>query len=108
MSGIDVKIPDEPLDLKDTLRAKLVQSNSGETSLSFVIGDSRITETISAFLWPLWKQQLETEKLSEDEFKKLCSGYEREWWLWIYGDRRYIPCMEGFIGRLSRHLNFNM
>ena len=55
------------------------------------------------WLWARWSS-LSKDGLSRDEFESVVMGYRREIWLWLAGERTWIQCCSGLLGRVARRM----
>lgn len=93
----ELHLPDEPV-------ARAV------TWTAAVIGEGRdLTEVLTAadglvpWLWSRWRT-LASAGMSEDDLARVVVDYRREIWLWLAGERTWVPCCSGLIGRIGRRL----
>jgi hypothetical protein len=56
-----------------------------------------------AWLWSRWRA-VRVAGLEEKDFLQLVGGYRRELWLWLVGERTWVQCCAGLIGRVDRRL----
>ncbi|MGH9047473.1 MAG: hypothetical protein ACRDVW_09175 [Acidimicrobiales bacterium] len=61
---------------------------------------------IAAWLWERWRV-LESAGLDRTRFVGIVTGYRREIWLWLIGERTWGQCCSGLIGRIDRRLGAN-
>ena len=71
----------------------------GAEAARVVAGD----DGIGLWLWSRWRV-LESAGLCRHEFLELATGYRRELWLWLAGERTWEQCCAGLIGRVERRL----
>lgn len=60
-------------------------------------------EGIAAWLWDRWRV-LERHGMDRPAFVDVVSGYRREIWLWLMGERTWAQCCSGLAGRTERRL----
>ena len=60
-------------------------------------------EGIAAWLWDRWRV-LERHGMDRPAFVAVVSGYRRELWLWLMGERTWSQCCSGLAGRAERRL----
>jgi hypothetical protein len=53
------------------------------------------------WLWSRWRS-LGPAGLNEDELESIVLDYRRELWLWLAGERTWVQCCSGLIGRITR------
>jgi hypothetical protein len=58
---------------------------------------------LASWLWARWRV-LEGAGLDRGAFTAILSGYRREVWLWLMGERTWAQCCSGLIGRIDRRL----
>ena len=90
-------VPDEP-------------TTRGENWLAAVLGGEELEDVLSGdadgftpWLWSRWRS-LATTGLNEEDLGLIVLGYRREIWLWLAGERTWVQCCSGLIGRISRRL----
>ena len=59
---------------------------------------------IAPWLWERWRV-LEGAGLDRVRFFAIVVGYRREIWLWLMGERTWVQCCSGLIGRIDRRLS---
>jgi len=59
---------------------------------------------IAPWLWERWRV-LERAGLDRVRFVAIVTGYRREIWLWLMGERTWTQCCSGLIGRIERRLS---
>jgi hypothetical protein len=89
-------VPDEP-----TVRAeRWLEAVLGGASLTDVLeGDDGIVD----WFWSRWKI-LAASGLERGDLARIVTGYQREIWLWLAGERTWAQCCSGLIGRIARRL----
>jgi hypothetical protein len=95
--GPRLEIPDEPVDIRDALREALLNGQDWRDGFSDDI-------CFGLWLWGHWCSSLEPDGLSREEFVDTVIAYRREMWLWLIGDRQWLPFITGLAGRISRRL----
>ncbi len=89
-------VPDEP-----TVRA--------ERWLNAVVEGSPLGDVLAGpdgfvdWLWSRWRS-LGSVGLDQAELGRIVEGYQREIWLWLAGERTWVQCCSGLIGRITRRL----
>jgi len=90
-------VPDEPTGrAEDWLAAVL-----GGVDLTTVL--SQEPDGVTAWLWSRWRA-LAATGLNEEDLKRIVLEYRREVWLWLAGERTWVQCCSGLIGRINRRL----
>jgi hypothetical protein len=56
---------------------------------------------VTAWLWSRWRA-LAATGLDEEDLGTIVLGYRREVWLWLAGERTWVQCCSGLIGRINR------
>jgi hypothetical protein len=95
--GPRLELPEEPLDIKVGLRDALLDRQNWRDGFSDDI-------CIGLWLWGQWRPALEPEGVSREEFVATVIAYRRELWLWLIGDRQWMPFIIGLAGRIIRRL----
>jgi hypothetical protein len=95
---IDLTIPPEPVDLRARARAQAEQAP--ERGLATVVEGRWIADP----LWEAWGPELERGGLDRSRFGEIVTGYGRELWLWVMGERTWSQCASGLAGRVRRRL----
>ena len=93
---LDLHVPDEPVAQTQRWRSALHDGRDVDEVLG---GDDGVT----SWLWSRWRS-LGPAGLSEDELEKIVLDYRREVWLWLAGERTWVQCCSGLIGRITRRL----
>jgi hypothetical protein len=89
-------VPDEPEGRRDGwYRAVLDGAGLEEVVLG--------PDGIAAWLWYRWRT-LEAAGLHRAAFEALLTGYRRELWLWLAGERTWAQCCAGLAGRVDRRI----
>jgi hypothetical protein len=92
-----LEIPAEPTEMREGLREILLAGGDPREGFSNDI-------CLAVWLWESWRSSLEPEGLDREAFVDVVVSYGREIWLWIIGERRWQPCIEGLLGRVERRL----
>jgi hypothetical protein len=95
--GPRLELPDEPVDIQSGLRDALLEGQDWRAGFSNDI-------CIGLWLWGRWRPALEPEGLSREEFVDAVIADRRELWLWLIGDRQWLPFVTGLAGRIVRRL----
>jgi hypothetical protein len=90
-------VPDEPSARAEVWLAAVLD---GEV-LDDVVGAEK--DGITAWFWSRWRT-LASAGLNEEQLGEILLGYRRELWLWLAGERTWIQCCSGLIGRINRRL----
>jgi hypothetical protein len=92
-------VPDEP-----TVRAEqwLAAVHEGREFERVLTDDNGIVP----WLWSRWRS-LASNGMNEEEFGRIVLDYRRELWLWLVGDRTWVQCCSGLIGRITRRVDQN-
>jgi cell wall-associated NlpC family hydrolase len=90
-------VPDEP-----TTRAQnwLAAVLDGRELADVLAGDG---DGFTPWLWSRWRS-LAAAGLNEDDLGLIVLSYRREIWLWLAGERTWVQCCSGLIGRIYRRL----
>lgn len=96
-SGPRLELPEEPVELKETLRVTLLAGLDWREGLSDEI-------CIGVWLWGYWQPALEPVGYSREEFVEAVIAYQRELWLWLIGDRIWDQFITGLAGRVIRRV----
>ncbi len=88
-------VPDEP-----TSRAEgwLAAVRDGRELAAVLTEDD---DGVTAWLWSRWRA-LAATGLHEEDLETIVLGYRREVWLWLAGERTWVQCCSGLIGRINR------
>ena len=89
-------VPDEPTARAD---AWLAAIHEGRELDEVLAGDDGFVP----WLWSRWRS-LSSSGLTEDELARIVVDYRREIWLWLAGERTWVQCCSGLIGRVTRRL----
>jgi hypothetical protein len=90
-------VPDEPTTRAEDWLAAVLDGRD----LDSVLTDEG--EGVTAWLWSRWRS-LASTGLSEEALGQIVLGYRREVWLWLAGERTWVQCCSGLIGRINRRL----
>jgi hypothetical protein len=94
----DLPLPEEPVALRDRVRA-LVEREP-ERGAALIDGAAWIADP----LWECWGPLLEAAGMSRARFLRVVAGYRRELWLWVMGERVWAHSAGGLLGRVRRRL----
>jgi hypothetical protein len=94
----DLSVPDEPSALRARIRA-LVEEDPGRGA-ALVDAGSWIADP----LWASWGAALEPAGMDRQRFLEVVTGYRREMWLWVMGERTWAQSAGGLLGRVQRRL----
>lgn len=97
VEGLRFEVPSEPLDLRERLRDCALDPQSKEPS--------HYQSCFGTWLWERWRATLEPAGMEREAFMDIVTGYTREVWLWILGDRSWEQMLSGLAGRVSRRLS---
>jgi hypothetical protein len=92
-----LEIPTEPTEMREGLREILLAGGDPREGFSNDI-------CLAVWLWESWRSSLEPAGFDREAFVDVVVSYGREIWLWIIGERRWEPCIEGLLGRVERRL----
>jgi hypothetical protein len=90
-------VPDEPT----TLAAEWLTAVLDSRDLDSVLTDEG--DGLTAWLWSRWRS-LAAIGLHEAAVREIVLGYRREIWLWLAGERTWVQCCSGLIGRINRRV----
>jgi len=94
----DLSVPEEPVALRRHTRALVEQDPEQGTAV--VDAGSWIADP----LWERWGPALEAAGMDRDRFGGIVTGYRRELWLWVMGERTWAQSAGGLLGRVQRRL----
>jgi hypothetical protein len=94
----DLPLPEEPVALRRRTRALIEQD--AERGSAVVDSGSWIADP----LWEGWGPALEAAGMDRDRFDGIVTGYRRELWLWVMGERTWAQSAGGLLGRVQRRL----
>ncbi len=98
MSTVPVlHVPDEPSSRAEDWLAAILDGRE----LAAVIAEDG--DGVTAWLWSRWRS-LASVGLDEGDLGRILLGYQREIWLWLAGERTWVQCCSGLIGRINRRL----
>ncbi len=95
--GPPLELPDEPLDVRIGLREALLAGQNWRDGF----GDDIC---LAIWLWKLWRPALEPFGMTREDFVDHVVAYRHEVWLWIIGERQWLPLVTGLAGRVVRRL----
>jgi hypothetical protein len=98
MKAPDLSLPDEPAELRRRTRALVEQDPEGGTAV--VDAGAFLADP----LWERWGAALESAGMDRDRFAAIVTGYRRELWLWVMGERTWAQSGGGLLGRVQRRL----
>ena len=90
---MNLHLPDEPV----TLRTQWHQAVLDGATPADVV------PAVADWLWERWRV-LAAEGLDRAGLDAIVSGYRRELWLWLGGERTWEQWCSGLIGRIARRL----
>ena len=96
-AGVRLDLPDEPVDMRDRLRDAVLDGATADDTF----GDDAC---VGLWLWLHWRPTLEPLGMDREGFIDVITGYRRELWLWLVGDRRWEQFLDGLGGRVARRL----
>jgi hypothetical protein len=89
-------VPDEPVVRAEVWLAQVLE---GAELTAVLTGDDGVAD----WLWTRWRF-LTSSGFTRDEFGRIVSDYQREIWLWLAGERTWVQCCSGLIGRIARRI----
>jgi len=91
-------LPAEPVELRRHTRA-LIERDPAQ-------GLAVVEESawIAGPLWGIWGPALRAAGVDRARFDQIVTGYRRELWLWVMGERTWAHCAGGLLGRVQRRL----
>jgi hypothetical protein len=95
--GPRLELPEEPVDLKATLRDALLEGHDWREEFADDM-------CLAIWLWSLWQPALEPYGMSREDFFDQVIAFRRELWLWLIGDRQWLQYVTGLAGRVVRRL----
>lgn len=90
-------VPDEPSGRAENWLAAVLDGRE----LAVVLTEDG--DGVTAWLWSRWRS-LASAGLDEGDLEQIVLGYRREIWLWLAGERTWVQCCSGLIGRINRRL----
>ena len=90
-------VPDEPVARAATWTDAVVRD--GRDLAEVLTADDGLVP----WLCSRWRS-LVSAGMSEDALARVVLDYRREVWLWLAGERTWVQCCSGLIGRISRRL----
>jgi hypothetical protein len=94
--SVQLHVPDEPIAGRKRWLAAVYDGAELDEVLA---GDDGLV----TWLWVRWRV-LERAGLDRATFGTHVLGYRRELWLWLAGQRTWVQCCSGLIGRLARRV----
>jgi hypothetical protein len=91
-------LPDEPLELRASVRALL--DDAPDEGLRALADGGWLVP----LLWEEWGALLEPLGWRRITFQQVVAGYHNEARLWIMGERPWAHCVSGLAGRVQRRL----
>jgi hypothetical protein len=95
--GVHLEQPEEPVEMREGLRTALLDGADWREGFTNDI-------CIGVFLWERWRPALEPVGLDREAFIDIVTGYGRELWLWLMGERLWEQYVSGLAGRVTRRL----
>jgi hypothetical protein len=95
--GPRLELPEEPVDVRIGLRDALLQGKDWRAGFADDI-------CLAVWLWRLWQPALEPYGVSREDFVDHTMAYRHEVWLWLMGERQWLPFVTGLAGRVVRRL----
>jgi len=96
-AGVRLNLPEEPEELRRSLRDAVLAGGDWREGFSDDI-------CIGVWLWEQWGPTLEPAGMDRETFVEIVTGYRRELWFWLMGDRRWAQFVEGLAGRVGRRV----
>ena len=93
-----LSLPEEPVELRRRTRALVEQDP--ERGAATVDAGAFIADP----LWERWGPALEAAGMDRGRFDSIVTGYRRELWLWVMGERTWAQSAGGLLGRVQRRL----
>jgi hypothetical protein len=90
-------VPDEPLAHGEAWWGAVVEQGR---DLKAVLTEE---DGLALWLWSRWRS-LASVGMCEDDLARIVVEYRREIWLWMAGERTWVQCCSGLIGRIDRRL----
>jgi len=97
VEGLRLNLPEEPGSLRTELRDTVLAGADWRSGFSDDI-------CIGVWLWEQWRAALEPAAMDREAFLDVVTGYRREIWFWLIGDRQWGPLVEGLAGRVARRI----
>jgi hypothetical protein len=94
----ELTLPEEPVGLRRRTRALIEQDP--ERGAALVDAGSWVADP----LWERWGPALRSAGMDRDHFQRIVTGYRRELWLWVMGERTWAQSAGGLLGRVRRRL----
>jgi hypothetical protein len=89
-------VPDEPTGHAERWLAAV---SDGRELNGVLTGEDGVVD----WLWTRWRS-LASAGLDESDLRAMVLAYRREIWLWLAGERTWVQCCSGLIGRISRRI----
>ena len=89
-------VPDEPAGRREAWRAAVLE---GQGLAEVLAGPGGVAR----WLWARWSV-LGSVGMDEEAVVAVATGYRRELWLWLVGDRDWQHCCAGLMGRIVRRI----
>ena len=96
--GLPLSPPPEPVELRRRTRA-LIEQDPVQGAAVVDAG-----AWIADPLWAAWGPGLQAAGMDRDRFDQIVTGYRRELWLWVMGERTWAQAAGGLLGRARRRL----
>jgi hypothetical protein len=94
----ELSVPEEPVELRRRTRALIEQDP--ERGAAVLDAGSFVADP----LWERWGPALEPAGMPRARFDEIVTGYRRELWLWVMGERTWAQSAGGLLGRVRRRL----
>ena len=94
---VELALPPEPRALRVEMRGALLGGADWEERYGPGLG-------VGGALWEAWGTELERHGMDREAFCAVVSGYRRELWFWLLGDRKWEQAAGGLAGRVVRRL----
>ncbi len=95
--GSRLEVPEEPVEIRVALRDAVLGGQDWRDGFSDDV-------CLAVWLWQRWQPTLEPCGFSREEFVDAVVGYRREIWLWLMGERKWLPLVTGLAGRVLRRV----
>ena len=92
-----LELPDEPVDLQRGFATRCCPAPNGAKG-------SATTSASGSCSGRAWQPALEPLGFSREDFIDSVVAYRRELWLWLMGDRGWIPYVTGLAARVIRRV----
>ena len=94
----ELSLPEEPAALRRRTRALVEQDP--ERGAAVVDTGAFVADP----LWERWGPALAAAGMDRARFDEIVTGYRRELWLWVMGERTWAQSAGGLLGRVRRRL----